>query len=891
MSDHGPGPEHIAHFTLRANYPNVHTRLADIRGAEPRGHLPGYTPATVEYQLTGANETHQIMVRGVDIPMLNDHDQAKGKHYLSLLLAARDGDNFAAAEMTSALQKILENNEQFASSLDLTENAFVVPHTSRRKHVDDHVSHKGANLLNLSRQGYPVPDFCILTTGSFADEPAHRADHLRQALNNLEQMTGRQIGSAQQPLILALRYAMPSYIPGLMPTYLNAGLTREIHTTLGGIYGIPAAGKMHLNNLKNLVTILREEESSEPCPQGSLLPDETDLAHAIATLEQEIARRRPELLDDAFAQIHFLDRSAYHFFAHNQDLILTLSQGRDVRPALILQVMICTVRGQESYPGVLYSRNPNTGRHRMVETVPGIFGEDIMTGTVTAEVAEFVDREEIKEPFPALYHFEPSLPNLEKDHASPVTAEFASESIRQGNFFALLQINESEMTGRAALVSAMDLYGEKCLEADKVAALVRPFHLRQIMSETIDKTTFAELDEFCTGYSILPRSAASARIYFSTAKARAAKAKGETVCLCLPRFQAADAVAIEKSDIILSLDPAAIHLITTCRGHGTLAFLDLASHGVRLEAGHLINRAGTSLAEGDWVTVSSKRKIVYRGKARFAPARLHQYLQGEHLELDEREQTVFPILQDAFDRYHKLLDDLRAEQVATYTDLVHLVQADLTSHPDWAGEMINRWYGFFPDAFVDAVLAGELGTHRKQELIFRLLTQENQVSLMRGAVRKCRSEGRCGLTAGSFMLGRFLAGDHPVSFWNQLSDGDIAFLMNEWVQYRQYREVLYKVGEHHIARARTILQEGRAEDVPIEITDVREFIRLKLSRRDLKRALEAVDPEAKNATREMLEKLRAPYGEIYQYNQNWSLNPFKLVCEKEGLPLPGEDEI
>ena len=238
---------------------------------------------------------------------------------------------------------------------------------------------------------------------------------------------------------------------------------------------------------------------------AALLDKPGDLTEAIELLEKEITALDASLLEDAFYQVEFLDRCSAGFFTANRDLIFTLSHGRAVRPALIVQQMICTVRGDESYPGVLYSRNPNTGRKMMVETVRSIFGEDIMTGTVQARVTEFAQRDEIKERFPALFHFVPSLRVLEKEFASTVTAEFASETVRHGHFFALLQINESELTGRAALVSAMDMFNETLLPKQKVPGLVKPFHFRQIMSDTIDEDAFDELDFFADGYSILPR--------------------------------------------------------------------------------------------------------------------------------------------------------------------------------------------------------------------------------------------------------------------------------------------------------------------------------------------------------------------------------------------------
>ena len=76
------GPLEVSDFVLRANYPNVYSRMADARWPAPAEELPGYRPARVEYRLNGSDQAEQIPVRGVDIPILNNRDRKLGKRYL-----------------------------------------------------------------------------------------------------------------------------------------------------------------------------------------------------------------------------------------------------------------------------------------------------------------------------------------------------------------------------------------------------------------------------------------------------------------------------------------------------------------------------------------------------------------------------------------------------------------------------------------------------------------------------------------------------------------------------------------------------------------------------------------------------------------------------------------
>ena len=252
----------------------------------------------------------------------------------------------------------------------------------------------------------------------------------------------------------------------------------------------------------------------------------------IGYLFKKIETIDERILYDAQYQAQIFMRVPHSFLSRNQDIIYTFQRRHATFPALILQKMVWTVRNQDSYPGVLYSRHPRTGLGMQIESVREIFGEEIMTGTVYAEQREYFDRNEIKEEFPAIFHFTPMLPKLEVKLKSPATIEFAVESFEGISLFAILQLNMSELTGRSTLLTAIDLYQKKIISQKRVIQLIRPYHLRQIFSERIDDLSLKSLTLFGYGVSVFPRSAVSAKIYFSMAKALEAKKKGEKVCLC-----------------------------------------------------------------------------------------------------------------------------------------------------------------------------------------------------------------------------------------------------------------------------------------------------------------------------------------------------------------------
>ena len=491
-------------------------------------------------------------------------------------------------------------------------------------------------LLDLTRDCYPVPDFCILTASSFPREDLFEG-LLEKAIRTLEIMTSSSLGDSQNPLVFAIRCAMPQYIPGLMPTLLNIGVTRKAYEALLRSHTPTMANRVYLSTLHTIMEVLGIAKQYDTNNIG--LSQEMQLRR-IEEMETAIGKASPEgdrLLTDAHFQALRIAQYVRQFFITNQDMILTFMQGKQAYPSLILQRMVWTIGNEQSYPGVLYSRHSRTGVGRQIESYRNIFGEEIMTGDVTSIDSAYIDRNEIKSDFPAVYHFDPLLKKLETRYKSPVTIEFAVETTSEvsdqwpagdghatTSLFSVLQLNMSEMTGRAALLSAIDLYKSGSITAGDVVDLIKPYHLRQIVSASIDDSSLSRLQFFGKGLNVLPRTAITAVLCFSVAAARQMKAKGHDVCLCQERFVPQDTITLNEVDAILSLSPAAIHVVTACRGYGIPAFMNLSSYGITFDGTRLVNSDGLEIKEFENITLSSKRQSIYKGVAAFKPARFSQ---------------------------------------------------------------------------------------------------------------------------------------------------------------------------------------------------------------------------------------------------------------------------
>jgi len=883
----------IRDFTVRGNYFNQRSLLSrtNLRSSKKDNivsNSPGFSPPTVEFDLHDGT-AGSIVVSEADIPLLCGDDFERGKRHLSLIVNARRGDPKAAKDLSSAAQADFLGR---TGRVQPSENEFVVPCTSSQAHSQQDISQKGSILLKLSQLGYPVPDFVVLTAEAYIKRALHFEEYLLDAIKQLEILTMQGLGNCRNPLVFAIRCATTNYIPGVMDTYLNVGVTESALPCLETMYGVVAARKMFLNNLRNLCRILHSDQNAAivSAAKSDLSPDEVvSLTDRLSDIIRTTDKR---LVEDSFAQAAFFAKQAYKDFEENQALVLSLCRGTEHYPSLILQKMICTVRHENSYAGVIHSRDTKTGLGIELQTAHNIFGEEIMTGTAEIQSTSFEDREAIKYSFPAVHHFVPHLGDLEREFESPVTIEFAVEATSRYQWFALLQLNETGMSGRAALTSAMDLHKSGTISRERVTELIRPYHIKQLTSDTIDEEDFKTLNSFCSGVSVLPRSAVSARVYFTGEAALSAKRDGEKVCLCKQAFVPTDAVVMREVDAILSLTSAAIHVVTICQSMGVPALLNLEKNGVSWgPGGSLVNSSGKEIKEGDWITLSSRRRTIYEGKAKFKPARLLRYMKGESVELDAGDRKSFASIAYAYRYYQQLIRGLMVEQVSTLNEVVRLVNFEMRGESEEAKRLVNSWFDDREEPYIEEVLKSDIGDHLGQARVFELLTLHRKIRFFKGALAKCTREHISGYEAGAFMLGRFLSSRYPVAFWKSFSPSEIGLLVNEWVLFEKYMQLLHNVGERKVILARKQILKGGLDELSLQPGNLQCFITLKLSGTPLEEARDCLPEGSDPQAVRVLELLQQPYSAFYDFSAVWSVNQLEKICREENLPLPQPDDI
>jgi hypothetical protein len=868
---------------------NLEHRLAGRRYERPAGYLP----PEIDYHLAGG-EFATIRVRDYDVRLLDRVGADEAVAHVGLIHRARRGDAAARARLQEIAGELHPGLAMRFQRSDLIETEHVIPYTTDRDYPLAQISDKGSVLLNLSRLGFATPDFNLLAAGVHQLDTTERRTCLHAAIHNLEKLSGRRLGDPRNPLLIAMRSAMPVYLPGFMPTYLNVGLTPALLPGLPARYGEEAAARIRLNSRRTLLEVLDPAAAAalEARIRPGLGRGENDAitAEIVAAIEA----RDPRLLDDPYHQLDFFLRSVYAYYDAHRDALRNFTGGESLRPTVILQRMVCSVIDRDSYAGVLYSRHPRHGQGVHLQYAREIYGEDLMTGRLVPEQRHLRSQEDARRDFPAVHHFWPRLRQLERVFGGPVMVEFTGVH----GTFTILQVNEAELSGSGMLTAVMDLHREGEIDAARVRALIKPYHLRQLESDTIDPASLASLTPFCRGLSVLPRSAVTGRVSFSAETAgrdpgpRGAPARERRI-LVRPRFTPTDTIGMQDAAGIVSLSPAAIHVVTTAQTLGIPSLLDVEQEGVRLgeDGRSLVNARGQRIAEGDWVTISSRQKTLFVGKAVYATARLMRFMEGDEVELTGAERERFAELAGYYREYRALLESLDAGQFDSLQDLGQSIRSGELRHDSTrAAELVNRACEDHLGRMVEGLLATTLGMHLSNQSAYRLLTEANQARLLGALVAAARERGARGYQAGSFVIGCLVEPEAPCPFWERLDAAVIAELLDEWILHEKYQDLLQEVGERKLNQARGVLLSRGLGELSLHLGRARAFMPLKLSAVDLDAVAAALPAEADPQTGELLDLLRRPFRDYYDFDLPADLNRFTVLCQRCGRPMPGPNE-
>ena len=272
-----------------------------------------------------------------------------------------------------------------------------------------HLGNKGFNLATLTRHKKRVPPAFIITTEVFRcreivfgyqktrDEFMQR---VRQALSEVEKLSGKIFGSSDAPLLLSVRSGGAISMPGMMATAHNVGFNEELIMEYvekhGNDYLAWDNYRRFLQSWAMISGVGREEfqvlmNEAKASAGVSLKRDFTpeqmrDLALSYQRLSRERGLRIPS--DPWLQLVHAIELVLDSWKtqkAHEYRRIMDVSDAWGT--AVIVQAMVYGNKSDQSGAGVVFTAHPYRKVRRVAlwgDYAFGDQGEDIVSGLVSS---------------------------------------------------------------------------------------------------------------------------------------------------------------------------------------------------------------------------------------------------------------------------------------------------------------------------------------------------------------------------------------------------------------------------------------------------------------------------------------------------------------------------
>lgn len=410
------------------------------------------------------------------------------------------------------------------------------------KDQKDLLGGKGANLAEMTRLGLPVPPGFTITTDACraylhdGEVPDELAPQVTTALREVEEELGRELGAAEDPLLVSVRSGAKFSMPGMMETVLNIGLNDE---SVEGLAAAASDERFAWDSYRRLIqmfgkTVLDIDGEhfsraldAKKADRGVSLDYELD----VDALKELVAEYKTVVLEQAgldFPQdprVQLDMATEAVFRSWNTERAHIYRRREKIPHDLGTAVNVCTMvfgnMGDTSGTGVCFTRDPSTGRSGVYgDYLINAQGEDVVAGirnTLTLADLKNIDRQSYDD-------LRAAMRKLETHYRDLCDIEF---TIERGRLW-LLQTRVGKRTAAAAFRVATQLVDEKLITMDEALTRVTGDQLTQLMFPQFEASADKEL---LTNANPASPGAAVGHIAFDNAEAVERAEAGESVIL------------------------------------------------------------------------------------------------------------------------------------------------------------------------------------------------------------------------------------------------------------------------------------------------------------------------------------------------------------------------
>ena len=281
----------------------------------------------------------------------------------------------------------------------------------------------------------------------------------------------------------------------------------------------------------------------------------------------------------------------------------------DMGTAVTIMAMVFGNLGPSSGTGVLFTRNPSTGKAQVYgEFLTNAQGEDVVAGVRTPEPIA-----SLKDVLPECYDELMDLAeNLETHYADVQDVEFTIENSR----LFLLQTRNAKRTALSAVRTAVDMANEGLISQSQALLRVDAEEISQLLvpqfSDDISEVVLQ--DRFLARGAPASPGAATGTVCFDADKAARLNEAGVDVILVRPETKPDDIHGITAAvGVVTSRGGVTSHAAVVARGLGKPCIVGCEGIQVDLEAG-LFTAGDKTVREGERISMDGTTGSVYAGE-------------------------------------------------------------------------------------------------------------------------------------------------------------------------------------------------------------------------------------------------------------------------------------
>src|SRR5829696_2168253 len=489
---------------------------------------------------------------------------------------------------------------------------------------------KGANLAEMTNMGLPVPhgftvtcEACNAYRAAGRQFPGGMLDEVAEHLQTLEDGMGRRLGDPGDPLLVSVRSGAPFSMPGMMDTVLNLGLNDQ---SVEGLTKQTGSERFAWDSYRRLV---QEFKGIVAADTGREFPQDPreQLRGGIEAVfgswdnKRAIDYRRKNKIDDSLGT------------------------------AVNIQAMVFGNKGDDSGTGVAFTRNPANGDSQPYgDYLVNAQGEDVVAG-----IRNTMKLEEMGDVQPQAWEeLQGHMKTLEGHYHDMCDIEF---TVEQGKLW-LLQTRIGKRTAVAEWIMAHDMLNEDLIDVDTAILRLDANRLEELFKKVIAEGGGAEA--IATGLNASP-GAAVGKAVFSADDAQEWAERGEPVILVRRETTPDDYHGMIRSEgILTSAGGTNSHAAVVARGEGIPAVCGADAIRVDRQGGKF-TVGGTTVNEGDFITIDGFTGKVYAGQLELADSPIERARSGD---AEARKDKIW----QAYERFMARADEVRRLQVRANAD-------------------------------------------------------------------------------------------------------------------------------------------------------------------------------------------------------------------------------